>query len=210
MPSKLITTPTQYPVTRDELVKVHIKVDGTLEDSLLDIYLAAATEQVEDYIQRQLMQATWEWQMANWYCDPQSILRHYSNASGVYLKLTKAPLISVASVKYDDASNVEQTLDTTEYQVDTTSEPGRIRFIGSLPEVFDKPNAIRIRYVAGYGASGADVTAQRLLIPSRAKIGILRGVADLYENRQDETAGTTFGKLSVDTLAWLSPLRLFL
>ncbi len=200
MPSKLKTAPSAYPVTRDELVKVHIKVDGATEDSLLDIYIAAATEQVEDYIQRQLMRATYELHMDNWSCDV---------VCG-YLKLKKAPLISVVSIKYDDIDNVEQTLDASLYQVDIISEPGRVRFIGALPSTYDKPNAIRIEYLAGYGDASSDLVAQRALIPGRAKIGILRGVADLYENRQDETAGTTFGKLSVDTLTWLSPLRLFL
>jgi uncharacterized phiE125 gp8 family phage protein len=201
---KLITPPSEQPVILADLVSVHIKVDDTSEEaSLINEYIKAATELVEDLIQRQLMQATWELQMSDWLeldCDG-------------YLRLLKAPLVSVTSVKYYDAAGTDTTLATSEYQVDTASLPGRIRFIGEKPETFDRPDAIRILYVAGYGAAGANAAAQRTAISdyraSRAKIGILRAVADFYEHRQDESPSTVY-QLSESTKSWLNPLRLYL
>lgn len=200
MPYKLITPPSEYPVLRDELAKVHIKVDGTDEDALLDTYIGAAVELVEDCIQRQLMQATWELQLTCWDVD----------CNG-YIRLNKAPLVSITSVKYDPADGgSEVAINPAEYQVDTTSVPGRIRFIGNLPSVADKPNAIRIRFKAGYGADAADAAAQRTAVPSRAKTGILRAVGDFYAFRQDEQSGQYTSKLSNSIENFLNPLRLFL
>jgi len=197
MPSKLITAPSTTPVDL-ATAKLQAKVDGSVEDTLLTAMLQAATDLVQDYIQRQLMQATWELQLTHWCTD----------ADG-YIKLPNAPLVKVESVKYDNSANQEQTLSASEYQVDTTAEPGRIRFTGTLPSVYDKPNAIRIRYVAGYGPDGASEAAQQAAIPARAKIGILRAFTDFYEHRQDQTSATVY-KLPMSIEYFLNPLRLFL
>lgn len=201
---KLITPPEGEPVQLSDLVSVHIKVDDTdPEANLITEYIKAATERVEDCIQRQLMQATWEYQMTDF---------NEIDCDG-YLRLLKAPLVSVTSVKYDDENDDEQTMETTDYQVDSTNVPGRIRFISTLPTVYDKPNAVRIRYVAGYGAAGATVAQQRTAISenraSRAIVGILRAVADFYEHRQDESPTQSY-QLNEGIKSWLNPLRLYL
>lgn len=218
MPTKLITPPTAMPVTRDQLVKVHIKVDGTDEDALIDAYIAAATDQVQNFIQRQLMQATYELQLNHWmnnhhfnrniaFVNPNLFMfngRHH------YIILPKAPLVGVVSIKYDDVNDAQQTLDPENYQVDNTSEPGKIVFTGNLPNLADNVNAVRIRYVAGYGLITDNTDSQQLAVPALSKVGILREVANMYENRQDETVGTSVGSLMKSTEYILNPLRLFL
>ncbi len=199
MPYKLITPASEFPVLRDELAKVQIKVSGTSEDGLIDLQIASATELVEDYTSRSLMQTAWELQLDDWLVDCHGVIQ-----------LLKNPVVSVVSIKYDDVDDVEQTLDTDEYQVDIVSLPAKIRFIGTLPSVYDKPNAIRIRFVSGYGAAADNATAQRAAIPARAKMGILRAVGDFYENRQDEITGSSISKLSNSIESFLNPLRLFL
>jgi uncharacterized phiE125 gp8 family phage protein len=170
--------------------------------------MKSATELVEDCIRRQLMQRTWEYQMDNW----NELCAGMYKPSG-YLILDKAPLVSIESVKYDDENDDEQTMSADDYQVDTTSQPGRIRFIGSLPTVYDKPNAIRIQFIAGYGEAGDNAAAQREAISdhgaSRAKIGILRATADFYEHRQDESSRKTY-KLNNSIENLLRPLKLYL
>lgn len=207
---KLITPPTEYPVVLADLVSVHIKVDDTsYEASLLAEYIASATELVEDFTQRQFMQATWECQLRDW--------SEVGNGD-YFLKLRKAPLVSVTSVKYDDSNDTEQTLSPSNYVVDTTSVPGGIFFNGSRPAVYNKPNAIRIRFVAGYGTDADNTAAlQRTAITSyrgsRAKTAILKAVADLYEHRQDEvmaSGNTKTLKLTNSIERWLYPLKLFL
>ncbi|HYG02110.1 MAG TPA: hypothetical protein VD927_06660 [Chryseosolibacter sp.] len=204
----LINPPSELPVTLDDLVAVHLKVDDTdPEAGLITEYMNAATELVQDCIQRQLMQATFEYRMKDWNETAASMYK----PSG-YLKLDKAPLVTVGSVKYDDTDNVEQTLSTSDYQVDTTSVPGMIRFIGNLPAVYDKPNAIRIRFVAGYGSALDSASAQRTAITSygasRAKIAILRATADFYEQRTDESNKAKY-KLNNSVEKLLIPLKLY-
>lgn len=200
---KLITPPAEYPVVLGDLVSVHIKVNETDDEAnLITEFIKTATELVEDYIQRQLMQATWEYQMAD-FCK--------LDAQG-YLTLWKAPLVSITSVKYFDSDNEEQTLAPSEYQVDTTSLPGRIRFNGNIPGVYDRPDAVKIRFVAGYGNDGDDAGEQRTAISdyraSRAITAILRCVADFYEHRQDESRDKAY-LLNENIKAWLTPLRLY-
>jgi uncharacterized phiE125 gp8 family phage protein len=201
---KLITPPTEFPVMLSDLVKVHIKVDDTDEEAgLLEEYIRAATERVQDEIQRQLMQATFEYHMDDFSevdCDG-------------YITLKKAPLVSVESVKYYDENNELQTMSADDYQVDTTRCPGRIRFIGDIPSVYDIVNAVQIQYVAGYGSADDSPDEQRTAISnygaSRAKVGILRAVADFYEHRQDESP-TQMYQLNEGIRAWLHPLKLYL
>lgn len=192
MPTILINPPAFRPVSLEDLVKVHIKVSGTSEDLLLSTYLDAAIEDVEDYINRQLMHATYELQISSW---------------SDCLFLVKTPLVSIVSVKYDDESNAEQTIDPLNYYI----EGSLIRFVNTdpLPRLYNKNNSVRIRYVAGYGAEGADEYAQSAAVPARAKIGILRTVADFYENRQDQITGVSETKLTNSTEKYLHPLRLY-
>ncbi len=201
-----ITMPTEYPVTLSDLVSVHIKVDDTdPEADLINEYIKAATELVEDYTQRTFMQTVWEYQAPDF---------SEMDCEG-YLKLMKAPLVSVESVKYVDSDKVEQTMDTSDYQVQSglLNAPGRIKFIGSVPSLDDRPDAVKIRFTAGYGAEGATTDQQRTAISekraSRAKIAILRAVAGFYEHRQDESRTPVY-ELTENIRAILSPLRLFL
>ena len=210
MPLKLITPPNEYPVTRDALVKVHIKVDGTDENDLLDAYIGASTQLVQDLIQQQLMQAVYEWHQDTWYDCKWHDSRYYSRDN--YYTIARLPIwpaIVVNSIKYDDENNDEQTLDSSKYQVNYLTTPVQIKFIDTLPTVYDKPNAIRINFTAGYGALNDSADQQRASIPNLAKIGILRTVADLYENRQDESeAKNAMIQKNVEYL--LSTLRVYL
>lgn len=207
---KLITPPTEYPVVLDDLVSVHIKVDDTDEEAgLIREFIAASTEKVEDILQRQLMQATWEYHMKD-FSDSGA---HCEMDCEGYIRLLKAPIVTVVSVKYYDVNNAIQTLTASEYEVDTTSEPGRIRFNGSIPGVYDRNDAVKIQYIAGYGAVDSTKDQQRTAITNyragRAKVAILRAVADLYEHRQDESATQSY-EINENIRAWLNPLRLYL
>ena len=67
----------------------------------------------------------------------------------------------------DDEENMRHMLTSmfsgSDYQVDTASEPGRIKLVPgvSWPAVeADKVNAVQITYVAGYGANETDVPSR--------------------------------------------------
>ncbi len=160
----LITDSSYEPVTDQQLV------DDLREDAenipKIKPYAKAARRAIEqELISVSTTQKTYELRFDTWY--------GATDADG-WIILPACPLVSITSVKYDDANDAEQTLAASNYQADTASMPGRIRYTGSatLPAVYDKPNAIRIRYVAGYGAAGATDGGQSA-VPEDLKVAVL-------------------------------------
>lgn len=144
-------------------------------------YAQGAVEDVQgDAISLQLMQATYEVQMDDWI-----------TGSDGYLVLPRCPLVSITSIKYDDVNNAEQTLAASNYFLDTASLPGRIRWSSNatLPGLYDKPNCVRIRYVAGHGAAGATTDAQQSAVPAVAKSCVKIRTTDLWDRRMTEGVG---------------------
>ena len=94
--------------------------------------------------------------------------------------LEKSPIVSVTHMKYYNSANVLTELSTSNYNADVNSEPGRIicAYGQSWPDVYRRPSAIQIRFVAGYG-NPADV-------PDAIKDGIYLTLTHLFENRGDE------------------------
>src|SRR5688572_20453003 len=115
MAYRLITPPTLLPVARGE-AKAHIILDHNCDDSLIDGLILAAKEKVESDTRRQLVTATWEFSLDKFpVCD------------GGIVYLEKPPIQSVSFVKYIDGDGVLQTLDASNYQLDSVSEPGRLK-----------------------------------------------------------------------------------
>lgn len=160
----LYTAATEHPLTTAEL-KAHSHIDTSDDDAQVAAYIAAATEDTQSFLHRQLCTATWVLTLDRFPCDD-------------YIDLPRPPLQSVTHVKYYDLSNTQQTLSVSDYEVDTSTEPGRIYIDRSTgwPSVYDRRNAIEIRFVAGYG-DAEDV-------PEMIKQSIRMKAAHWYENRE--------------------------
>jgi uncharacterized phiE125 gp8 family phage protein len=120
----------------------------------------------------------------------------YDSFPVVEVELPKPPLQSVSSVKYIDDDGVEQTLATTEYEVDTSGVRGRVylAYEGEWPIHRIEPNAVRIEFVAGYGDDRSD-------IPGNFLSWMLLRAGDLYLHREGTVVGTLSSRLEfVDTL----------
>jgi uncharacterized phiE125 gp8 family phage protein len=141
----LDTAPAAEPVTK-AWMKEHLPLDGTDHDDLLDRYIAAARRLVEGHTKKQLISATWLLKMSSF---PAEILVPYP------------PLQSVTHLKYYDTGGDQQTLTkTTDYQIDLTSEPGRVKpaYGKSWPAIrSDNYESVELKFVAGYGDAGTDV-----------------------------------------------------
>lgn len=164
------------PITLDE-AKLHLRVTGADEDDLINNCIVAARQHFEDATNRALINQTWVLTLDRWF------LRHEVNRRWLYLP--KSPLSSVTSVYYVDENGDSTLWDSSNYNVDTNSEPGRLElgYDKTWPVTRDQVNAITITYVAGYGSSASDV-------PQGIKSAILLLVADLYQNRETFTTGT--------------------
>ncbi|BCJ86456.1 head-tail connector protein [Effusibacillus dendaii] len=162
MALKLITAPTEEPIALND-VKGYLRIDGTDFDALLTGLIKAAREYCEAFQNRAYVTQTWEMSLDAFPDLP--------------LKLPKPPLQSVVSVKYTDQNGVESVFAPSNYLVDPVSEPGRLAFAygKSWPSVTLQPvNAVKIQFVAGYGAAAA--------VPQAVKTAMMLYIAHRFEN----------------------------
>lgn len=159
---RLITAPAGEVVSSAE-AKAHLRVDNIDDDALIIAYLTAARAHLDGrdgILGRALLTQTWE-----------LVLDAFPVAA---ISLPLPPLQSITSIKYQDSSNVEQTLDASDYVVDATSEPARVHPVNAWPSTYVTPNAVTVRFVAGYGNASA--------VPEPIKTAIKLKVQALYDN----------------------------
>lgn len=169
MARRLVTAPASPLVTLSEIRdQVQLGDDETSFDTLLQQYVAAATEKAEDFTGRAFVARTYDLFLPRF---PAEII------------LEKPPAVSVTSVKYVDTDGVEQTLGSSLYEVDANSEPGRLRpaWLQSWPAIREVYNAVTVRYVAGYGTDPGAV-------PESLRQAVKHIACTWFEDRSDVTA----------------------
>lgn len=174
----LATPPAEEPVSRTE-AKLHCRIDVSADDTLVDGLIVAARQLVEAHARRALVTQTWDLTLDYFPSD----WRHDYGA----IVVPNPPLVSVAYVTYRDGEGTLQTLATTGYRV-LAGTPGRIvpESRTEWPSILEHPDAVHVRYVAGYGAASA--------VPQALKQAILLLVGHFYENRE-ATADAAFHEL---------------
>jgi uncharacterized phiE125 gp8 family phage protein len=183
MSLKRITAPAETPVDLTT-AKAHVRVIGTAQDALLTLYLEAATGNLDGkdgVLGRALVTQTWEYALDSFPSEE--------------IRIPLPPLQSVTSIKYLDTDGVEQTLDSARYLVDTSGEPGWVVVdADGWPDTYDSANAVKIRFVCGYGAGTA--------VPASLKAAVLLHTGDLFENRQIGVEKQVFENAAYDRLVW--------
>lgn len=163
--AKLVTPPASLAVPLEDL-KAHLRVVGNDEDTLLASYLEAATEFLQDEMNRAFVAQTWRYSLPVW---PEES----------FIILPRAPLLSVTTLDYTDKDDSTTTMDTSLYTVNTEGDPGRIElaYNEQWPTVTLRPtNPIQITYVAGYADVGD--------VPFKHSQLIKLVCAHWYENRE--------------------------
>jgi uncharacterized phiE125 gp8 family phage protein len=165
----LFTGPTDEPLTVQE-AKDWARITESEDDDLVQGLIRAARCHVEQLTGRALLTQTWDLYLD---CFPWQI------------DVPRPPLQSVTSIKYIDTEGVLQTLASSEYTVDAKSEPGRIvpAYGKVWPSTRYEPNAVQVRFVAGYGLEALDIDARAPEL--RQAIGVLVGT--MYEQRETRT-----------------------
>ncbi|HEY1182231.1 MAG TPA: head-tail connector protein [Rhodocyclaceae bacterium] len=175
MSLKLITAPTEEPISLAE-ARLHLRIsdDVTDDDTLISALIAAARQGAEHITQRALMAQTWE-----------LALDEFEDE----ILLPKAPLASITSVTYVDEDGVSQSLTADDYQLDSHSEPARLlpAYGTCWPATRAQANAVLVRYAAGYASAAA--------VPQEIKSWMLLRVGLLYENRESVVAGVSIAEL---------------
>lgn len=186
---KLNTDAATEPMTTAE-AKTHLRetlTDAT-NDAYIDTLVKAARMQVEHMTHRSLITQTWELHLTDWPWQ-------------TYIRLPRAPLISVTSVVYKDEDGDNNTVSTDVYAVDADSTPGRIFLKPDQTwpsESLYEGNPVKITYTCGYGAASA--------VPQALKHAVKLLVGDLYENRETIVIGQSIA-VSRAVEALISPYK---
>jgi len=165
--TKIFTEPAAEPVLLAEQ-KLHMRVEVTTDDAYITELIKAARRQIEHFTGRALVERT---------------VDAYLNAfpaGGWPIVLPFAPLKSVGSVNYTPDGAAETAFAASEYSVDTITEPGQIvlKTDKEWPDDdLETVNGVRIRYVSGYGAAGANC-------PQDLVHAVKFLSAHFYENRE--------------------------
>lgn len=172
----LISGPTSEPITVVE-AKAQCRIDTSdlSQDSLLDIYIAAARDYVEWRAGITIHEQTLEWALDYW---------PYENFQGAIVLPRATPLIAIVSIKYVDKDGTETTWATNQYVGDTRSKPGSVAPVYGVafPSFTPRPSsAVRIQYRAGIETASPITEA-----PAKIKIPVLMLVAGMFENRESE------------------------
>lgn len=123
---KVITAPAELPVSLTKF-KDYIKKPNSTEDSILTMFLAAATIEAEKLTRRDFIERTYDtfrdffpvsWQNEGYYSGgfipsfAQSIIAADDNVGN---EIRKSPLVSITQVEYTNISNVITIVDSTIY-----------------------------------------------------------------------------------------------
>lgn len=131
MYQRLVTPPVTEPITLEE-TKLHLRIDGNEEDSLISVLITAARQKSEEYTRRAFIIQTWELAL--------------DSASGkVYLP--KPPIQTINEVTLDG-----KIVSTENYVL-----IGQNAFYSKIPLRAVNPDGLVIRYISGYGSNATDI-----------------------------------------------------
>jgi uncharacterized phiE125 gp8 family phage protein len=193
-----IVSPTNYtisvaavldPVTVEE-AKVQLRLETDDYDDEIRKQISAATEYLQTVEDRQFVTATWV-----------AKLDKFPSGYDDEIRLAKSPLVS-AIITYVDEDGATQTWGTSNYIVDTNSEPGRITlaYEATWPTTRAIANAVTITFVAGQ-AQGS--------VPQRIKQHILAIVAEWWWNRETSVESTSKESEWHKRLLWANRVKQF-
>lgn len=165
MPYQLttITPPATEPLTYDDL-SAHMRLDGDEERALVASLITAGRTYVEERCHGlTLITTTYDLVV---------------DELGDAITLPRRPVQSVTSVTYVDGNGDSQTLAADQYTVEDRGTVVRVvpAYGVTWPVARCQPDAVTVRFVAGYGAA-ADV-------PDLLKLAIKSWVAHHHGNRE--------------------------
>lgn len=183
--------PTVEPLDREELKASHLRVSESDDDGYIDTLIAAARLATEKQTARSFITQSWKYTTRGFPCSRSFMLE-------------KGPVQSIASVKYYDADNAQQTLSSSLYTLDASLIPNRfiLDYGESWPLVYPRSDAVAVEYVAGYGSAAASIP-EDLLHAMRFL------VAHWYRQREPINIGNIVSPLPM-TYEWLvGPYRIY-
>lgn len=148
------------PLTAAEL-KTAMRFDASTEDTLIDSYIKAARQAVENASRRALINTTF------------TMTLDIAPAGRGAIWLPIAPVSSITSIKSFSTADVESTVSSSVYRLDSSSLPARIVLKDGQewPTGLRPENALQVIFVAGYGAAASNVSDVGLIHAVRLLAG---------------------------------------
>ena len=157
------------------------------QDGLLRQFIEEATEELESETSRAFIQQTYTMVLDDFPVGDNPI------------RLPRAPASGVTSIVYINTSGDSVTWSSSEYDVDTTQEPGRIKpaYDFDWPDTrsCEEVNSVTVTFTAGYGTKAADV-------PKLARKAIANRAVNEYQGCADSDHEAAAWRNAVSLLEW--------
>ena len=179
MTLKLITGPAESITTAE--AKLHLRVDHSADDDLIDVLITAAREDCEHQLGRGIGSQTWR--------------RTLDAFPSGGIELGMPPVSAVSSVQYVDPDGMLQNLSAGLYVLDDRSdlEAWLLPAEGTdWPDTLDTANAVTVTFVCGLTT-----------VPSTVRAWMLLRIGTLYQHRAEFVAGQSVAALPHDFSARL-------
>lgn len=158
-------------------IKSHLRISHTSDDTYLAALATAVTALIDGpsgILRRATLTQTWYAKLEDW-------------PEGDCIKVPLPPLQSVTAITYYDMDNALQTLPTDDYVV--VLPYGAAGYVELLfgeywPPAYDRPDAISVEFVAGYGGAVA--------VPMPIKHAALLLASEMYAVRGDDPGELPF------------------
>lgn len=182
----LVAAATVLPVSVNEC-KADLRIDSAEEDDLIESYILAASKLSSEIVGRKLINESWLFSLRSGACE---------------IEMPFTPISSLTSIQYWDSDNVTQTLNVADFYVRNFDTHTTIEPVDTFtwPAFFNRRDALNITFVAGFGATGANV-------PDTIKRAIRLTVAHWYENRTAVLVGVTANELPIGVQSLLNVER---
>ena len=172
----VVTPPAIEPVTVAD-ARLALGQDAGADAPVLDLRLRAARELAEAFTGRAFITTTFlvtldsfpSAPIEEWWDGVRDGVPAWRRSS---ITLPRPPVQSITSIKYTDASGVEQTVDSGTYYL----AGGRIMLLPAMSwPSYARTASVKVTFVSGYGDAPEDV-------PAGVRAGILAHVRDVTEH----------------------------
>jgi len=188
--SKVITQPQSEPVTVAE-ARQHLRIDGTDEDTYIDILIKVARQLCEQYSGLSFITQQREIKLDRFPC-------------AKTIEIPYGPVQTIDDFVYIDNNGYSQPLtEDTDFIVDIHSSPARVQYVNSWPSTLDRFSSVTIAYTSGYANDDHDP------VPEVIKQAMLLQIGSMYENRQNDVLGMGVNSLNMNSEYLLDMVKVY-
>lgn len=177
----LVTAPASEPVSLSD-VKTFLRIDGNDDDAILNTLISSCRRMAEEYCQRAFITQSWRLVLDRFIDREIQILPGFYTAPTPFeidgyqdIQLSKLPIQSITHIKSTNDANVQSTVSSAIYTLNTDTGVILLNEGRSWPTELRDRAAVEVQFVAGYGNAAA--------VPEPIKHGILQHVAASYTNK---------------------------